>query len=321
MTTAIETAALTKFYADRPVVAGIDLEVGSGTMFGFLGPNGAGKSTTVGMLATMIRPTAGTARVAGVDVVADPFEVRRRVSIVFQETTLDEDLSAQENLRFQARLLGLSRAEARQRIEECLDVVGLSSSAGVRVSQLSGGMRRRLELARGIIARPEVLFLDEPTTGLDPQTRRNVWEHLHGLVRDAGCTIFLTTHHLEEAEVCDEVAIIDHGRIITRGAPTVLKSQVGSDRVSVVPDGDPRQSASWLGSRFGEVENRDSALVFRASDSTHALQVLFTEAPFLVKELTVTTPSLDDVFLLHTGSEMRDRQKDTITTDMIGGPS
>lgn len=316
MTFGIVTCGLTKYYGTKEVVSQLSLEVEAGHMFGFLGPNGAGKSTSVGMLTTMLTPTAGRAIVAGFDTVRNPDEVRKRVGVVFQNTTLDEDLSCIENLRFQARLLKLNKSKRAQRIDECLHIVGLEASTNVRVSMLSGGMRRRLEVARGILAEPRVLFLDEPTTGLDPQTRRSVWEHLHQLVAEHGVTVFLTTHHLEEAEMCDRVAIIDHGALVVEGTPDQLKAEVGSDRVIVRTDAP--EAAAWLSARWGECQENEGNLVVRTKIATNVLADIFRNAPFAVREVSITKPSLDDVFLMHTGTEMRDREVGRVTTDMIG---
>src|SRR5690625_4714262 len=214
MTTIIKADGLYAFYGTTPAVNGLDLEVLAGSTFGFLGPNGAGKTTTISMLITLLQPTSGRAEVAGFDVAARPAEVRQRIGIVFQESTLDQDLTAVDNLRFQADLCGLKRTEVRESIASMLELMDLKERSRVPVRQLSQGLRRRLEIARGMLGNPSVLFLDEPTTGLDAQTRAAVWAHLTAL-REQGTTIFFTTHQLEEAEHCDRIAIIYQGKVVT----------------------------------------------------------------------------------------------------------
>ncbi len=234
----ITARGLVKRHGDLVAVAGVDLRVRRGEIFGFLGPNGAGKSTTISVLCTLAAPTAGTAIVAGHDVATDPDEVRARVGLVFQDPSLDDQLTARENLMFHARVYGVPRAARRQRIDMCLQTVGLADRAGAPVKTFSGGMKRRLEVARGILHAPEVLFLDEPTLGLDPQTRARVWDHLREVRALAGATIFMTTHYMEEAEWCDRIAVIDHGRIVAQGTPEQLKARVGGD-VGVRPPARP----------------------------------------------------------------------------------
>ncbi len=318
MISAVHTEGLTKYYGTTEVVSDLNLRVEQGTMFGFLGPNGAGKSTTVGMLATLVRPTAGHGAVAGADIVAAPFDVRRRIGVVFQETTLDEDLNCVENLRFQASLVNIAKRRRASRIDECLSVVGLQEWADTRVSLLSGGMRRRLEVARGILAEPRVLFLDEPTTGLDPQTRSSVWSYLQSLVQQEGVTVFLTTHHLEEADVCDRIAILDHGELVVEGSPQELKSTVAADRVVVRAD-DNQGFAVWLGERWGDCVVRSDTVVLHTKEPTDVLTDIFRAAPFRFREVSVVRPTLEDVFLAHTGTAIRDREVDLVTTDMLGG--
>src|SRR6266536_3790921 len=243
----ITARGLVKRHGDLVAVAGVDLRVRRGEIFGFLGPNGAGKSTTISVLCTLAAPTAGTAIVAGHDVATDPDEVRARVGLVFQDPSLDDQLTARENLMFHARVYGVPRAARRQRIDSCLETVGLADRAQAPVKTFSGGMKRRLEVARGILHTPEVLFLDEPTLGLDPQTRARVWDHLREA--HAHTTIFMTTHYLEEAEWCDRVAIIDHGRIVALGTPAELKAQVGGDVVVLSTD-DNARATTELSERF-----------------------------------------------------------------------
>ena len=233
----ISVRDLVKTYGKVEAVRGIDLEVGAGEIFGFLGPNGAGKSTTISILCTLIRPTSGVAQVAGIDVLKDPSAVRARIGLVFQDPSLDGQLTGRENLDFHAYLYGLPAATRKQRIDDALSIVELTDRADSTVLTYSGGMRRRLEIARGILHYPQVLFLDEPTLGLDPQTRNKIWDYLHAVRTREHITIFMTTHYMDEAEFCDRIAIIDQGKIVALGTPSELKAKVGGDVVTITtPD-------------------------------------------------------------------------------------
>src|SRR6059058_6003829 len=229
---------LSKRYEDLEAVRRVDFEVAPGEVFGFLGPNGAGKSTTINMLCTLTRPSGGRATVAGHDVATERDDVRRNIGLVFQDTTLDGYLSAEQNLRLHAELYGVPREVVGPRMRQVLDMVGLWERRSSRVNTFSGGMKRRLEIARGFLHSPRVLFLDEPTIGLDPQTRRHIWTYIRELKRREDITIFLTTHYMDEAEYCDRIAIMDNGRIIVIDTPETLKRSVGRDRVSISTDGD-----------------------------------------------------------------------------------
>src|SRR5213596_2385804 len=227
---AILVQGLVKRYGDVEAVAGIDFDVQRGETFGFLGPNGAGKSTTINMLCTLVRPTAGSATVAGHDIVSERDDVRRNIGLVFQDTTLDGYLSAEQNLRLHAELYGVPRDVIRPRMRQVLEMVGLWERRSGRVNTFSGGMRRRLEIARGFLHSPRVLFLDEPTIGLDPQSRNQMWTHVKNLNATEGVTVFLTTHYMDEADrVADRIAIIDHGKIVATGSSGELKQQTGAD--------------------------------------------------------------------------------------------
>ncbi|MET8544132.1 ATP-binding cassette domain-containing protein [Kitasatospora sp. NPDC004799] len=316
--TAIRAEGLYAYYGTTAAVNGLDLTVPDGSTFGFLGPNGAGKTTTISMLTTLLKPTAGRAEVAGADVVGQPAEVRRRIGIVFQESTLDQDLTAAENLRFQADLCGLGRREARGMIAGMLDMMELSGRSNVPVGQFSTGLRRRLEIARGLLGSPRVLFLDEPTTGLDAQTRAAVWEYLGRLRQEQGITVFFTTHQLEEAEHCDRIAIFDKGKVVTEGSPAELKSVTGADLVVLRTEDDPR-ALEQLSERFGlTAEPTPDGLRLRVSHGAGLVPRLCTGLGVTVRSVTVSSPTLDDVFLHYTGSEIRESGTKARTLSDLG---
>src|SRR5438128_2035185 len=235
---AITVAGLTKNYGEIEAVRGIDFEVPVGETFGFLGPNGAGKSTTIKMLCTLARPTSGSARVAGHEVTSERDAVRRNIGLVFQDTTLDNYLTGAQNLKFHAALYGVPAAAVEPRMRQVLEMVGLWERRDSIVMTYSGGMKRRLEIARGLLHAPHVLFLDEPTVGLDPQTRLHIWNYINELKRREQITMFLTTHYMEEAEFCDRIAIMDNGVIVVTGTPEELKAGIGKDRVELRTDDD-----------------------------------------------------------------------------------
>ena len=305
---AVEARDLVKRYGRIEAVAGIDLEVRRGEVFGFLGPNGAGKSTTISILCTLVRPTSGTAKVAGIDVARNPGAVRSRIGLVFQDPSLDGQLTARENLEFHAFLYNVPRSERRARIDGVLEMVELQERAGSQVQTFSGGMKRRLEIARGILHYPQVLFLDEPTLGLDPQTRSRIWEYLHELRHREGITVFMTTHYMDEAEFCDRIAIIDHGKIIALGTPDELKAMVGGDVVAV----QTREVAAAAEEvrRAFELEPiaEDGQLRVEVQDGAAFVPRLVRELTVPVSAVTLSRPSLDDVFLKLTGRGMRDEQ-------------
>jgi ABC-2 type transport system ATP-binding protein len=306
--TAIATERLVKRYGEIEAVRGIDLSVLPGEIFGFLGPNGAGKSTTISMLCTLLRPTSGGASVAGFDVARDPDSVRAAIGLVFQDPALDEQLTARENLEFHAFLYDVPRAIRTQRIAEVLGMVELGDRANSKVMTFSGGMKRRLEIARGILHSPEVLFLDEPTRGLDPQTRSLIWDYLRDLRRREGITIFMTTHYMDEAEFCDRIAIIDMGRIVALGTPDELKARVGGDVVTIATT-DNAASAAELGSKFGLTPAvDDGTLRIEVSDGAALIPRLVRDLSARVTSVTLRRPSLDDVFLKLTGRAIREEQ-------------
>jgi ABC-2 type transport system ATP-binding protein len=303
---AVHVRGLRKAYGEVEAVAGIDLEVAPGEIFGFLGPNGAGKSTTIKILCTLARPTAGEARVAGFDCVRERDDVRAHIGLVFQDTTLDDYLSAEQNLRFHAELYGVPKAEVAPRLELVMNMVGLWERRTSRVQTFSGGMKRRLEIARGLLHSPRVLFLDEPTVGLDPQTRASIWAYIRELRAREAVTIFLTTHYMDEAEYCDRIAIIDHGRLVAEGTPVALKAKVGKDRVQLRTDDDAAAIAR-LASHFEiEASERDGMISFAVDGGEQFVPKLFAELGVPIRAVSVARPTLDDVFLSYTGSTIRD---------------
>jgi ABC-2 type transport system ATP-binding protein len=298
----VQAFGLGKDYGKLRAVEAVDITVGHGEFFGFLGPNGAGKTTMIHMLTTLVGPTRGRAEVAGHDVVEEPLEVRKHIGLVFQETTLDGELSAEENLQLAGKLYGLGRAELRTRIDEVLELFELTERRHDSVRTFSGGMRRQVDLARGILHRPAVLFLDEPTLGLDPVNRGRVWGFLERLADEEGMTLFLTTHYLEEAEPCDRVMIVDRGQVIAQGTPGELKRDLGGRESIelVMSDPDPRLLAD-IARRTGSEPRRTSSGVIVAVDS--AEEILPMLLPLIgdrLESLSVRKPTLDDVFVAAT---------------------
>jgi ABC-2 type transport system ATP-binding protein len=308
---AVSVRGLVKRYGTVEAVRGIDLEVARGETFGFLGPNGAGKSTTINILCTLVEPTAGEAEVVGLDVVRDRAAVRRRIGLVFQDPTLDGPMSGEQNLRFHQELYGVDRRRAPGRREEVLRMVGLWERRADEVRTYSGGMRRRLEIARGLLHSPQVLFLDEPTIGLDPQTRGSIWEYVAELHRTEEITVFVTTHYMDEAEHCDRIAIMNEGRIVALDTPDALKAQIGADRVTVTTD-DDEAALRALRAEFGvEAAVREGAVTIAVPDGAGFVPRLFDRLGgygVAIRSVTVTRPSLDDVFLAHTGTTIRDAE-------------
>ncbi len=305
---AVSVEGLVKRFDDVEAVRGIDFEVRSGETFGFLGPNGAGKSTTINMLCTLMRPSGGAARVAGHDVVRERDEVRRNIGLVFQDTTLDGYLSAEENLRLHAELYGVPRQIVGERIRQVMEMVELWERRSHLVNTFSGGMKRRLEIARGLLHSPRVLFLDEPTVGLDPQTRSSIWGYITRLKREEDITIFLTTHYMDEAEYCERIAIMDQGRIVVLDTPEALKASVGKDRVQIETDDDQAAIAA-LSEHFGiEARMAEGAVTFGVPGGEEFVPRLFAELGQSISSVSVARPSLDDVFLSYTGSTIRDAE-------------
>jgi ABC-2 type transport system ATP-binding protein len=307
---AIEVRQLVKNYDEVQAVQGVSFEVAPGEVFGFLGPNGAGKTTTINMLCTLATPTAGEARVAGHDVVHERDDVRRNIGLVFQDPTLDNYMTGAQNLKLHAELYGLQRDLVDPRMQQVLEMVGLWERRDSPVGTYSGGMRRRLEIARGMMHSPRVLFLDEPTIGLDPQTRRSIWSYIRELKEREEITIFMTTHYMDEAEWCDRIAIMDHGEIVALDAPEVLKAGVGTDRVTIHTDDDDATIAA-LADRFGiEARKSEGAVSFGVPAGEEFVPRLFAELGIPIKAVNVSRPTLDDVFMSYTGSTIRDAEED-----------
>jgi ABC-2 type transport system ATP-binding protein len=309
---AVEVHDLTKRYGDLAAVDGIDFSVAQGEIFAFLGPNGAGKSTTIKMLCTLAHPTSGRAVVAGFDVATQAKSVRRHIGLVFQEQTLDDQLTAEENLRFHAVLYGVPHDQVNERITRVLDLVALSDRRKDLVSAYSGGMARRLEIARGMLHTPKVLFLDEPTVGLDPQTRALIWDDIQRLRMEEGVTIFLTTHYMDEAEYAERIAIIDHGSIIALDTPDVLKALVGTDTVEVETADDEAALASLTRAGY-KVERTEGGLTAFVADEEAAVGPIVAAAGVPVRTVRAHRPTLDDVFLHFTGREIREQHGEAVS--------
>ncbi len=309
-TPAISVTDLAKTYGEVRAVRGINFSVAMGEVFGFLGPNGAGKSTTINMLCTLTKPTGGSARVADHDVVSERDDVRRNIGLVFQDPTLDGYLTAAQNLQLHAELYGVRSDLVKPRMQQVMEMVGLWERRDGTVGTFSGGMRRRLEIARGLMHSPRVLFLDEPTIGLDPQTRRSIWSYIHELQEREEITIFMTTHYMDEAEWCDRIAIMDHGEIVALDTPQALKAGVGKDRVTIhIDDNDAAIEA--LARQFGlEARTSEGAVVFSVEGGEQFVPRLFAEFELPIRAVAVSRPTLDDVFMSYTGTTIRDAEED-----------
>lgn len=312
MSAIVQVENLTKrFSEDVLAVDNISFSVDEGEIFGFLGPNGAGKSTTINMLTTLLKPTGGKAMVAGLEVAKQQDEVRQVIGLVPQDLTVDDELSGRENMYLQADLYNVPRAEAKTRIEELLKLVNLEDAADRRVKTYSGGMRKRLELAEGLIHRPQVLFLDEPTLGLDIQTRTAIWEYIRNLKKNNVITVFLTTHYLEEADgLCDRIAIIDHGKIVALDTPENLKHSVGGDVISlsVASDKDLTEELQRVPGVMG-VKKEDGSYRIKAvngEELTPTVLKAVWDQGAVVTSVNLAHPTLDQAFLEYTGRSLRD---------------
>ena len=325
---AITVRDLAKNFGEVRAVRGVSFDVATGEVFGFLGPNGAGKTTTINMLCTLAKPTSGTAAVAGHDVVRERDDVRRHIGLVFQDPTLDGYLTAAQNLRLHADLYGVQSDLVQPRMRQVMEMVGLWDRKDSPVATFSGGMRRRLEIARGLMHSPRVLFLDEPTIGLDPQTRRSIWGYIRELKEREEITIFMTTHYMDEAEWCDRIAIMDHGQIVALDDPETLKAGVGHDRITIHTDDDQAAIAA-LRERFDiEASVSEGAVTFGVSSGEQFVPRLFAEwdpAHPAIRSVSVSRPTLDDVFMSYTGTTIRDAEEDSskhsnrVMMQMMGG--
>jgi ABC-2 type transport system ATP-binding protein len=300
---AVEVHDLRKSYGEIHAVRGVDFDIAPGETFGFLGPNGAGKSTTIKILCTLAKADGGSARVAGYDVTTQRDDVRRQIGLVFQDSTLDTYLSAEQNLRFHAELYGMPRETVRPRMQQVLEMVGLWERRASKVLTFSGGMKRRLEIARGLMHSPRVLFLDEPTVGLDPQTRASIWEYIHELRQQEEITIFLTTHYMDEAEHCERIAIMDEGKLVALDTPTALKATVGTDRVTIRTADDD----AALARLDGAVLTGDG-IVISVENGESYVPELFATLGVPITNVSISRPTLDDVFLSYTGRTIRDSE-------------
>lgn len=304
----VQVENLVKTFGRFTAVNNITFTVKRGEAFGLLGPNGAGKSTTIQILSTLLRPTSGRAIIAGYDVIRHQVQVRRSIGLVFQGPSLDDRLTAAENLYFHALLYNIPRHLIKKRIDELLQLVGLADRRNSVVRTFSGGMRRRLEIARGILHQPSVLFLDEPTVGLDPQTRNAIWEYITELKRQREITIFMTTHYMEEAENCDRIAIIDNGVIVALDTPERLKQKVGGD-VITIHSPNPNQLKVEIRKRYQiEAQEIKDGLRLEVSNGASLIPSLAADFRGLISSINLRQPTLDDVFLKLTGRAIRDEE-------------
>ena len=305
MVHAVETEGLTKRYGDLLAVDSLNLSIEEGEIFGLLGPNGAGKTTTLSMLATLVKPTSGTGRVNGYDIRSHPADVRRSIGIVFQDPSSDDVLTGRENLYLHALMFGVPKGERRERIDYVLSLVDLQDRANDVVKKYSGGMRRRLELARGLLHNPRILFLDEPTLGLDPQTREHIWAYIENLVKSEKVTVIITTHYMDEVDrLCNRVAIIDHGQVSALDSPRALKSKVGGEIIKLrvqSPNIERLKSLDYVLS----LDQSGSTLRLTVKDASVHLQEILGMVG-AVDSVEVRTATLNDVFLHYTGREIRE---------------
>jgi ABC-2 type transport system ATP-binding protein len=319
-TPAIETFNLTCRFDDIIAVDNINIQVNNGELFGLLGPNGAGKTTLINMLSTMITPSDGSAKVWGADITKQPSEVRKNIGMVFQGTTLDDRLTGKENLDLHGRLYGLPKQLRKQRIADVLELVELIDKADVIVKTYSGGMMRRLEIARGLMHHPKVLFLDEPTLGLDPQTRNHIWDYIRRLNKEENVTILLTTHYMEEADhLCNRIAIIDLGKVKALDTPENLKDALGGDVIILTVE--TQELASRLLNLYnkngsaGSVQQKDNSIYITIKDGAgripHVLKIA-SDAGINVLSVDLHRPTLDDVFLSHTGRAIREKEASNV---------
>lgn len=313
----IEVNNLFKKFGELVAVDDISFKVSPGEIFGFLGPNGAGKTTTINILCTLLRPTSGRATISGFDVVRQQSQVRQTIGLVFQDPSLDERLSGLQNLRFHTMVYNVPSSIREQRIEEMLRMMQLWDKRHSEVRTYSGGMKRRLELARGLLHRPKVLFLDEPTLGLDPQTRNRIWEYILHLRQREGITIFLTTHYMDEAQKADRLAVIDYGKLIAIDTPERLKRVVGKDIISVIT-ADNDRAANEITRRYQiEIRRDGDELTFEVPNGEEFMPKFIKDFDIKIQSVSLRRPSLDDVFLKLTGREIRQEQVRSVFKAMV----
>ncbi|MDQ0300085.1 ABC-2 type transport system ATP-binding protein [Salibacterium salarium] len=302
MNNIIEVSQLNKHYKDTHAVKDVNFEVKQGEIFGFLGPNGAGKSTTINMICTMLAPSSGSIDINGFNVTKQKNKVRESIGIIFQENTLDEKLTAGENLMLHCKFYKVPKEKREARIQEVLEIVDLVDNKSKKVETFSGGMKRRLEIARGLLHYPKVLFLDEPTVGLDPQTRAHIWEYILRLKRKEGITMFLTTHYLDEAEISDRIAIMDHGEIITINSPAQLKQSLGGDIIELSTK-DNDQALQEINENISEadVTIQDDTIQMKVANSDDFISDFIKQLDVPITRLNIRKPTLNDVFLAFTG--------------------
>ncbi|WP_018924635.1 daunorubicin resistance protein DrrA family ABC transporter ATP-binding protein [Salsuginibacillus kocurii] len=303
----IDVQHLKKTYKSFAAVKDSNFHVKEGEIFGFLGPNGAGKSTTINILSTVLQPTSGTVTINGYDVTKEQNRVRESIGIIFQQNTLDEKLTARENLKLHCKFYRVPRSKRKARIDEVLEIVDLSDNIDTMVEKFSGGMQRRLEIARGLLHYPKVLFLDEPSVGLDPQTRAHIWEYILKLKEKENITMFLTTHYLDEAEISDRVAIMDHGEIIAIDTPKKLKDQLGGDIIELTTT-DNEAAVEEIKASFDrvDVELKDEVIYCKVDNSDAFISTFVKRLETPLTGLDIRKPTLNDVFLSFTGREIRD---------------
>ncbi len=303
----IEVNNLVKKFKNITAVNDISFNVFKNEIFGFLGPNGAGKTTTINIICTLLPPTSGTVRLNNYDVNKDKYKIRNSIGLVFQDPTLDDRLTAMENLNFHALLYDVPFKEIKKRIDEVLEMVDLLKRKKDLVRNFSGGMKRRLEIARGLIHYPKVLFLDEPTIGLDPQTRNRIWEYIIKLKREKDITIFLTTHYMEESEICDRIAIIDEGKIAALNTPENLKKIAGSDIITIISE-DNSRLINYLKENFSIATeiHKENEVRFEVKDSSKFIPSFIRHCPVKILSINARKSTLNDVFLNLTGKEIRD---------------
>jgi len=314
----IKTDNLTKKFKDLTAVNNISFTVQKGEIFGFLGPNGAGKTTTIKMLTTLLHPTTGSAEIAGHDILRNRDDVRKSIGVVFQEPALDTELTGEENLDFHARMYGIAKKRRDERIQDVLNLVDLVEKKDVLVKNYSGGMKRRLEIARGLMHFPKVLFLDEPTLGLDAQTRQAIWKYIKKMNKEEKTTIFLTTHYMDEADsLCNRIGIIDHGKILVMDSIKNLKKSIGNDVITLSSTNNHKlltelKQKEWV-KKTDTYDHNITLGVEKGDEKIPIIIELAQENDITIKSISVRQPTLDDVFISYTGRTMRDEERRNTT--------